>query len=381
VRLLAVSLALFAISLLSRPARAEDAPKVPLAWAAESRSPQPADVPAGDAALHALCGERDLGLGQVASAVVARRAQGAPPLSPRAIRQLARAAGVPQARVSAWSYRAAATDDAKLVKRLAAWLNKQARGGVARCGVSHGMDADGRAITAVVIADALADLAPLATRAAASRWLRLEATMNAEAEHARVVLLGPRGRPKRVLTSLGEGVVRSRFMLDQPGRWLVQVVATLETGPEPVLEVEIYVEGEPPADFVDERAEPGPKEAAVLVKWLNAARKREGVGKLVRDKALDAVARAHAAAMLAAGRVGHDVGDGGPEERADAAGIKASRVGENVARAPTLARVHAVLWDSPSHRENMLDGSFRRVGVAAIEDARGRFWSVQVFAN
>jgi hypothetical protein len=379
VRPLVILVAALVGVLFSCAASAKEPPKVALNWAQAADSPNAAAPPPADADLYAMCGERDLGLGQVASAVVARRMVGAPALSQRAIKQIARAAGVPQPRVSAWSYRGSAEE---VAERFASWLGKQKRMGVPRCGVAHGMDAAGRAVTAVVIADALADLQPFALRAVASRWLRLDATMLVEADHARVVLLGPRGRPKRVLTSLTEGAVRSRFMLDQPGRWLIQVVAGIESGPEPVLELEVHVDHEPPAAFADEQPAPrASTDVAQLVKWLNGARKREGVGALKRDKQLDALARAHAAAMIAAGRVGHDVGDGGPEERADAAGLKASRVGENVARAPTLARVHGALWDSPSHRENMLDQSFRRVGVAAIRDARGRLWSVQVFSN
>ena len=84
--------------------------------------------------------------------------------------------------------------------------------------------------------------------------------------------------------------------------------------------------------------------------------------------------------MLRTRRVAHDVGAGGPRERADALGIASANIGENVASAPTIARVHQALWQSPTHRENMLDPNFRRVGVAAIRDEQGRFWAVQVFA-
>jgi uncharacterized protein YkwD len=98
-----------------------------------------------------------------------------------------------------------------------------------------------------------------------------------------------------------------------------------------------------------------------------------------RNAALDAVAHRHVLAMVATGRVAHDVGDGLPHERLGEAGVTATRVGENVASAPSLRRIHRVLWDSPSHRENLLDPGFSRVGVALVRDGHGKLWAAEVF--
>src|SRR5437764_1249808 len=67
---------------------------------------------------------------------------------------------------------------------------------------------------------------------------------------AAVVLLGPDGAPRRVLATLGaDGAIRSRFRLDRTGVWKVQVLATLASGPEPVLEAVLLAgSGEAPEE-------------------------------------------------------------------------------------------------------------------------------------
>ncbi len=361
-------------------------PPIPLSWVAESRSPQSASIAGRDAHLHALCGARDLGLGRVASAILSRRLSGAPAPSPRAIEVLARAAGVPHPFVAAWSLAGTveepALDPAVAKAKLGQWLAKQPAQGSRRCGLARGADRSGAEVVVVVTADALADLKAFPTKSKVSTWLKLDARVHPDAESAKVVLLGPKGRPKRVLASLDKGLCRSRFALDQPGRWIVQVVAALPTGPRPVLEVEVYAGLEPPTELIDEQPDATPKhDARDLFTWLNKERQQEGLPLLKRNPTLDALARKHAIAMVHKNLVAHDVGKGTPRERVATAGVGAMRVGENVARAATVRRVHAALWDSPSHRENMLDASFRHVGLAAVKDDRGRVWSVQVFTD
>lgn len=360
-------------------------PPISLSWVAETRSPQTAKAAPLDARFHALCGNRDLGLARVASAIVGRHIADAPVLSQRAIKHVARAAGVPYPFVAAWSVAGTATEP-KLVaeeteKRLAAWLASRPRRGARRCGIARGMTASGHEVISVVLADTLAELSPVPTRTKVAKWLKLDATVHPSASAATVVLLGPRGRPKRVLASFDGGVVRSRFTLDQPGRWIVQVVANMPSGPQPVLEMEVFAGVDPPEELVDEQPSDTKHDARDLLSWLNAARVKEGLGTLTRNAKLDALARAHAVAMVRANRVAHDVGKGTPQERVAAAQALARRVGENVARAATVTRIHTVLWDSPSHRENMLDSSFHHVGIAAVKDETGRVWAVQLFAD
>ncbi|MET0595062.1 MAG: CAP domain-containing protein, partial [Polyangiaceae bacterium] len=102
---------------------------------------------------------------------------------------------------------------------------------------------------------------------------------------------------------------------------------------------------------------------------------------LVRDMALDRVAQKHAERMMRAKQIGHDVGDGDPKERLERAGIALSHVGENVAHAANVVLAHRALWSSPSHRDNLLQPRFDRVGVGVTADSDGSVWVTQLFAT
>jgi uncharacterized protein YkwD len=171
-----------------------------------------------------------------------------------------------------------------------------------------------------------------------------------------------------------------------PGPWLIQVLATLETGPRPVLEAEVFVDEEPPKQL---ELRPAPGESAsgqvgnsteALYAMLNAARVEVGRKALTRDPGLAQLAQEHATAMLAAGRVGHDVGDGSPRNRLENAGIFAALAGENVAHAADAIRAHRALWASPSHRSNILHRGFRNVGIGVVHGPDNTVWACELFA-
>jgi uncharacterized protein YkwD len=84
--------------------------------------------------------------------------------------------------------------------------------------------------------------------------------------------------------------------------------------------------------------------------------------------------------MRRSGRTAHDVGDGSPVERV-ARVIAARRVGENVARARTLQRAHRVLWDSPSHRGNVLDAGFDALGIGVVRTDDGDVVVCELFVD
>jgi uncharacterized protein YkwD len=360
---------------------------VPIEVADATRSPVPAPAAApADAELYRRCGLADLALAQVAAALVRVRVAGGAPPEADELRELVRAAGVPHPWPRAWMLVGAGEDT--MLRSLAQWAAADGdAGGERRCGIGRGALADGTLVVAAVGVQAAADLAPLPRRVAAGQWLSFEASFAREPDSAQLVLLGPSGRPRRVLSSVGGRQMRARFALDRQGRWLVQAVAALDGGPRPVLEAVVFVDAPP---FASPPARGGGAEPAAgasaetlaraLYERLVKARHAEGAPPLSRVSVLDGVAARHAARLARAGRLAHDLGEGGPDERAREAGIE-SRVGENTASAPTVARLHAALWQSPSHRENMLDASFRRVGVAVARDADGRLWAVELLAE
>jgi uncharacterized protein YkwD len=379
---LAASAALAAAT-FAATARAE----APFVWSNATRSPHPA-TPAPDlAALYAACGAPDAALAAVAARAVDRLNDQRTLPNADELSFGLRAEGDPHPWPRAFGFPRAALDDATLAAKLKPWATGATTLGARRCGLAR-TTAGGETTFAAIAVDAIADLsAPLPTRARVGQWLTLEAKMLVPASEAKVVLLGPRGAPKTVLASLEDGRVRSTFAVDANGPWLVQVLATVSTGPRPAIEAIVYAGVEPPAVFSSARV-PGEDagkgaldDADAVLRMINAARASEGLGDVRRDAALDRLAAAHADAMRKKNLVGHDVGDGDVMARAQAAGVSTGKVlGENVANAPTIERAHRALWGSPSHRTNLLYAGYRSVGVGVVRDG-GVAWIAEIFRD
>ncbi|MGZ3421717.1 MAG: CAP domain-containing protein [Polyangiales bacterium] len=296
-----------------------------------------------------------------------------------------RKAGDPHVWPKTWGARGT-LDRTLLAKQVSAWLGASAPR--MRCGVASAWVGDKEAI-AVIAIDPVAELMPIPTHTKVGAWIDLDAKLREGATEGRVVVLPPVGAPKTVLSSTtGKNHVKARFSLAKPGRWVVQVLADVGNGPRPVLEAEIFAGVDPPEvppsnavpgeDAGDAVADP---EAALFAR-LNGARAAEGLPALTQDKTLLKVARAHAEAMKKAHLLGHDVGDGDPATRVVEAGAAFKLVGENVAKAKAERTAHRALYASPSHRANLLDTRFKKVGIAVVVDAKtGDLWVAQLFGG
>ncbi len=375
--------ALAALGSLAPGASAEP----PFAWKAATASPRPAAATDPlDAPLLTACGQGDAALSEVAARNVARQLEGAALFPADELAFALRAAGDPHVWPRGWSIAGAALDEADLARRVKAWSSNATTMGVRRCGVARATSG-GTTVVAAVSIDALADMAPLPTTARVGQWLTIEGTMLVPATGAKVVLLGPRGAPKTVVGSLSGDRIRSTFSVDQQGPWLVQVLATVSTGPRPVLEAMVYAGSPPPGRFVrtsapgEEAAQGAKDDADAMLRMINAARAAEQLGPLIRDRALDRLAQEHSDEMKKARLVGHDVGGGDAAVRIKAAGIVARVAGENVASASTLENAHRALWASPSHRGNLLFERFTHVGVAVARGADGTVWVTELFSG
>ncbi len=352
-------------------------------WAAETASPGKAQPEDDGHYLLGQCQGSDLALTEVATGLAEGLARGQALRDTAAMAHDLRRFGAPYVWPRAWSLSGASIEPNAARERAAAWLSKIPVQGQSRCGAAHVRLAEGSAAV-LLLSDVLAELAPVPSRARAGEWLEVRAQLLVSASDAKVVVLGSRGAPKPVPTTLSNGVVRARFAPSEPGVWLVQVLATVAAGPRPVAEAMVFAEVAPVA--FQARSAPGedaggsgdPSDA--LFAMLNGARRLEGLPPLSRDPRLDLVAREHSDAMAAAGVLGHDVGHGGVGARLEAAGLGPSTYGENIARAESPARAHRVIWASPSHRGNLLDQSYRAVGVAVVE-AQKSVWVTEVFAT
>ncbi|MEP7121500.1 MAG: CAP domain-containing protein [Byssovorax sp.] len=360
---------------------------LPLVWKSATQSPHPGVVDAKQAPLLALCGGSDAALMEVAARSAHRQLDGSSLLGADELAYNLRASGDPHVWPRAWSIAGQALDEDDVARRVKAWIAPWNTLGTRRCGIARVKGDDGMTVIAAVAIDALADLQPLPTTARVGQWITLDGTMLVPTTEAKVVLLGPRGAPKTVIASLSGSKIHSTFSVDQPGAWMVQVLATVTTGPRPVLEAMVFAGAAPPSQFVPvaapgESAAKGAKDDDQgMFQMINAARVAEQLDPLVRDAALDKLARAHSEEMLRARMVGHDVGGGDPAARIKAAGIKAHVAGENVASAGTLENAHRALWASPSHRGNLLLDKFTHVGVAVVRAPDGMVWVTEMFSG
>ncbi|MCC6899633.1 MAG: CAP domain-containing protein [Polyangiaceae bacterium] len=368
------------------PPSSAPAPKPPagaLPWVPVTRSPVPSTATGLAELVASACARGDATLDRVAARLASRLDAGT--LEPAELAFELRAAGSPHVWPRAWSYSGSALDAEDTRARARRWLAGFSDGGVRSCGVAHSK-AQGREAVTMVAVDALADLKSVPQAVRTGQWLDLTANLLVPARDAKVVVLGPRGAPRPIPTSLDDGVVRARFAPNSPGTWLIQVLADVNRGPRPVLEAYVHADARPPRAFSSQRA---PGEAAgsagadpteALLAMINAARRTEGLGTLSRSAELDRAALVHAEAMRDARVLGHDVGKGSVKARLEAIGLEPPAFGENVARAADAARAHRAIWASPSHRTNLLERRYDSVGLAAVAGPDG-LWVTEVFAD
>lgn len=115
----------------------------------------------------------------------------------------------------------------------------------------------------------------------------------------------------------------------------------------------------------------------------NAFRARYGLRTLRLDARLTQAAQAHAENMARQGVMAHELDGKTPVQRAAAVRYTSRYVGENLARVPrhlVPATESVTGWEnSPGHRDNLLDGKFRWMGVGVARGADGWVYVAQLF--
>lgn len=358
-------------------------------FASVTVSPRPATEALGEGDERTLadaCGEADAALIAVARQLPVQQTELDAELDVDVISYALRAAGAPYVRPRAWLFRRKNSEVETAKAHMQRWLASFSDGSARRCGVVVRHDGEARMSVAVVAVEVLADLDPLPTRARIGQWIEVRATLRVPATEAKLVVLGPRGAPRPVPTSLDAGRVLARFNADTEGAWLVQLLGTVDGGPRPLLEALVFAGTEPKRTAALGKA---PGEDALgtaddprfaLYALLDAARASERVAPLSRDARLEALATEHAEAMRRARKTAHDTGDGDLNQRLARAGFELS-AGENVAHARSAALAQRTLWGSPSHRANLLFQGYAAVGIGVALDADGTLWVCQIFAS
>ncbi|GAA1503611.1 hypothetical protein GCM10009730_02900 [Streptomyces albidochromogenes] len=138
----------------------------------------------------------------------------------------------------------------------------------------------------------------------------------------------------------------------------------------------------PPKPVASSPAQPAaPSSFAQRVTALvNTERSKNGCGPVSQNGRLDTAAQRHSADMAARDFFDHTNPDGaGPGERVTDAGYAWSTYGENIAMGQrTPAQVMESWMNSSGHRANILNCSFKEIGVG-MHDASGGPWWTQVF--
>ncbi|HET9770174.1 MAG TPA: CAP domain-containing protein [Acidimicrobiia bacterium] len=119
-------------------------------------------------------------------------------------------------------------------------------------------------------------------------------------------------------------------------------------------------------------AEAGPR----MLELINRERVDAGLTGLALDGETTEIAARWSRRMALAGRISHNKDYLSQEsmERLDAV-----MVGENVAFADSIDRIHSMLMNSPPHRANILKKEFRLVGVAAVRTDTGDLYLTEDF--
>ncbi|MFH9295201.1 sigma-70 family RNA polymerase sigma factor [Streptomyces sp. NPDC017520] len=122
--------------------------------------------------------------------------------------------------------------------------------------------------------------------------------------------------------------------------------------------------------------------AGQVADLVNAERAKEGCGPVTVNDQLNTAALRHSADMEAKDYFSHTSQDGrDPGDRITAAGYRWSTYGENIAKGQqTPADVMRSWMDSPGHRANILNCSFKEIGVGKQNTDEGPIWT-QVFGT
>ena len=109
-----------------------------------------------------------------------------------------------------------------------------------------------------------------------------------------------------------------------------------------------------------------------LLREINAARRKQHLRLLRLDERLCAIARSHAVDMLTRNFLGHTNPDGlDPFARMRRANYRFGYAGENLAVDETLDSVARDFFNSPEHRENILEPHYSRVGIGTVPSSDG----------
>ena len=113
---------------------------------------------------------------------------------------------------------------------------------------------------------------------------------------------------------------------------------------------------------------------AAMIARINELRTEADLAPLQRHPGLDEAARAHSRDMARHQELVHvSERTGTPAARVQAAGVTASRIGENIAKHATTAGAFDAILNSPAHRAQLFEAGFTHIGLAALPTSGGTY--------
>ncbi len=123
-------------------------------------------------------------------------------------------------------------------------------------------------------------------------------------------------------------------------------------------------------------------EETLMLSLVNQERAKAGVSPLVADEALTRLARLKSQDMVDKNYFSHQSPTyGSPFDMMKSAGIIYGTAGENIAGAPSVARAHDGLMNSPGHRRNILNPAFTHVGIGIVKGGSYGMMFTQMFVG
>jgi putative heme-binding domain-containing protein len=121
-----------------------------------------------------------------------------------------------------------------------------------------------------------------------------------------------------------------------------------------------------------------------MLELLNRSRAEKKLAALKPNPILFKIARAHSENMARQNKMAHELDGKKVKDRALGAGYDYRLIGENVAWAEEDAEVpevHDRWMKSKSHRDNILKGPYREVGLGVARSKKGNYYYTQVFGT
>ncbi len=271
----------------------------------------------------------------------------------------------------------------KLTAIFGQWAEGRSRGGWTHMGA--GVEKVGNGFVAVLILSYRSiDPAPIPRFTSLRRNLIVDGIVRNNSDFL-FFLAHPDGsvfmrKPMRIAS----GAISCEFKLLRKGMYTLQLVELGASGPVPVATMPIEVEKNSktwiPSLEPFRTVEASDMKSAYL-NWINRLRVEYQLAPLAADPRLDEVAARLAAEMASGGSFAHESNAEGPRDRIERSGVRFVRFGENLAHGPKAEDIVLKLWNSPSHRYNMLDGGFNACGTGVAVNENGQWFLVQLFAE